>query len=324
MQKRLLLLLFIVTVASSAFASDNIKTAVAIMTGKPPIIDGNINPEEWNNAFWQTAFVACPGDSSAAQQSKFAIMFDKSNIYIAVLCDEIHRDKIDFYKRNDIDIWRHDSVELFFQNGIGSNKYKQFLVSAGGGCYGIDLNYDGWLKRSPFPGENRWLAAVKMTENGYAVEIEIPFSIFNCKIPENGAEWHFNILRNSTTLDSSRYSTWSPVANVNPIDFGYLIFATMDFKLVQQRVILKRKFSELDSRLKLIKLKYNTSDPAFVEKTDICLKQNNWDEINMGRTAIMHMDAELLVTFQNRLEKILKLIEALEKIHSSELLDSFF
>lgn len=99
MNKLVISILILLNASSLLTAGGTAKTAVAIKTHSSPAIDGVISAGEWDKAFWHNSFVACPGDAKARQQSRFAVMFDAENIYIAIKCAENHRDKMTYYKK---------------------------------------------------------------------------------------------------------------------------------------------------------------------------------------------------------------------------------
>jgi Carbohydrate family 9 binding domain-like len=324
MKKLIAFILIIINNIVIVSAGTYVKTDVAVKTENQPSIDGTINDQEWSKAIWRNSFVACTGDARARQQTRFAVLFDAKNIYIAVKCDESHREKMKPYSNNDIDIWRHDSLEFFLQRVSGSKKYQQFLVSAGSGRYAMKFSKGINRSKKEIP-HKEWQATAKMTSYGYAVEIKIPFALFDNKIPVNGTEWRFNIHRNAITLDSDRYSSWSPISKFHyPADFAYLIFAFSDPQLLQQRLMLKRKFNTVTSQIENMRNKYHTIDPLFASKLDVKLKNVNWSKFKKQGENIMNMDKSKLKKYAEQLSIFSLNFEKLKQFRSGYLLKSFF
>ncbi len=323
MNKSIIFILILLNSLCLLTAGGTAKTAVAIKTCNSPVIDGTINAGEWDKAFWHNSFVACPGDAKARQQSRFAVMFDAENIYIAVKCDENHRDKLTSYSKNDINIWRYDSLEVFIQKTSGI-KYQQFMVSAGGGRYAIKFE-KGIQRRKEIIPYAKWQASAEMTEYGYVVEIKIPIVLFDTESVANGAEWRFNIHRNATTLDSDRYSSWSPISRFHePADFGYLIFAVSDPQTLQRRLVLKRKSNKLVSQIENMCIKYTRFDPLFASKLNAELKNINWLEFREQSKTIMKMNKGKLDKYTEQLSVFAMNFEKLKKFRSEYLLQNFF
>ena len=323
---RLTFFVFIILGAASTVCSGGwaVKTAVAVKTAKPPVIDGRIDHGEWPpEDLWQGAFVACPGDAPARQQTCFTIMFDKQNIYIAAKCNEIHINKIKTYTKNEIDIWRHDSLEFFIQRNENRKQYQQFLVSVGGGRFGLKFITSVMRGKQQIP-LNTWQAAAKTNNRDYVIEAKIPFKLFNAK-PANGMEWRLNIQRNATTLDSDRYSTWSPVSKFqNPADFGYLLFAFSDSNMLQRRIVLKRRFNMLKSQVEGFHRKYVKFDPSFAANINSELKREDWDSFKQQGLKIMNMNAKQLDAFDGKLSVYTACLLRMKQSCAKYLLKKFF
>ena len=312
--KKLAILVILNATIGVILARGEAKTAVAVEATKAPIIDGKIQEGEW--PYWQNSFSACPGDAVARQQTKFAVMFDKNNIYIAVKCDEIHIDKVKIYRKNNINIWRYDGLEIFIQKPNNNNGYVQFLVSAGNGRYGLRFPTATSAFKQVIPYA-KWLARAKFNKRGYTVELKIPLSLFAGAKPQKGTEWRFNIQRNSTTPDSDRYSSWSPVSQFhNPMDFGYLIFALAD----PQRITLKRKFNQLKFQIDGFHHRYKKYDPVFASKIEAQLKQLNWVKFKQQAAQIMQLDTTLMIKFPEKLKTFSNCLEQLKQEREENLL----
>ena len=198
------------------------------------------------------------------------------------------------------------------------------MLSVGGGVYSIDLNNVSVLKRTRFP-ESKWESKTVTTDSGYATEIKIPFSVFDSDTPGNGDEWRFNILRNATTIDSDRYSTWTPMSKIHkPAEFGYIIFAVTEPELIRQRYMALRKFNKASLALQQFKNRYIKTDPEFIKTINAKLQRKNWPDIKRQSANIMNMNLESLSKFNNSIKELSHLPEELEELRSEELLDSFF
>ncbi len=323
MNKVIVFIIINIFALGSVFAEFQVKTAVAVKAGKSPVIDGVITDGEWKGAFWYNSFVAYPGDSMAKQQSRFAVMFDKENIYIVVKCDEIHINKLVPYSKDDVKIWQHDGIEFMLQCADGKKEHLQFLTSSGGGGYGLKFITKAQNSKHEIP-KSKWQRATKIHERGYIVEVKIPFALFGGKIPANGTEWRFNILRNALTLDSDRFSTWSPVSNFHdPVSLGYLIFAFSEAHLIKRRVNSKRKFNFLSSKIEIFQAKYTKFDSAFAKKLNAELKSINWSEFKADSANIMAMNKVQLEAFSEKLSTFSGSFEKLKQMRSKYLLDKF-
>jgi hypothetical protein len=109
-----------------------------------------------------------------------------------------------------------------------------------------------------------------------------------------------------------------------PADFGYLIFAFSDPQLLQQRIMLKRKFNVVISQIENMRSKYAKFDLFFIAKLDIKLKAVNWSKFKKQGRGIMKMDKAQLEKYTEQLSAFSVHFEKLKQFRSEYLLKDFF
>jgi hypothetical protein len=110
------------------------------------------------------------------------------------------------------------ALEVFLDPGRSRLKYFQFAVTAGGHKYD-GLGMDGaW--------NTFWEAKAAVGQDGYNLEIRIPFASLAVRPPSVGDVWGLNVCRHRDTT----HSTWAPVGpNFHqPAGFGQMVFGSFD------------------------------------------------------------------------------------------------
>jgi len=170
----------------------------------------------------------------------FNVLYDKSNVYLTVRCEEPDRDHLRISDDPDsLEIWQDDSVEIFFDPGLTRSRYVQILVGAGGQTV---IGYNGVYERLT---EAQW--KVDRGNNAWTMVLKVPFDTLRAH-PATGDVWGFNVYRTrrSTAKDAKQEQQgWNPTRDGYrmPHRFGQLVFgepfdrdATVESN-VQKRII---------------------------------------------------------------------------------------
>lgn len=188
-----------------------IKTAEIRFTADAPRIDGDITDAVWQTAIPIVDFIQQDPDNLAlpTENSRILLLYDRSSIYIAARLYDKNPDKIvrRMAKRDD---WMvgFDGASDWFEVNIDSRFDHQtafvFMVNAAGvkvdATVFDDSDYDAeW--------DTVWDAEVSIDDQGWTVEMEIPFSILRFTEREKmtwGIDFSRYIQRKDETI------TWMP------------------------------------------------------------------------------------------------------------------
>ncbi|MCF8415004.1 MAG: DUF5916 domain-containing protein [Crocinitomicaceae bacterium] len=199
--KILFFCLFICTINGSAQ-----KVISAFSTIEKITIDGNLDEKDWSTAQTIEDFVQFkphPGLAST-QRTQVKLMYDKDALYVAAICydsaehiSNVLCDRDDFNANIDnfqiiLDTYNDD------QNGFS------FGVSSMG------VQYDSKLTATSESVELNmvWSSAVKRTENGWELEMRIPYSAI--RFPKKEIQnWGINFYRQ--ICRNREEATWSPI-----------------------------------------------------------------------------------------------------------------
>lgn len=209
-----LILIFFQLSAFSINPEPQIKEIQAIRVGSKPIIDGIID-EIYHSVPTKatdfTTFEPRPGLPSA-YRTEVSVVYDDRAIYIAAKLYDDNPDKIikDLSPRD-----RTTNTDFF---GVTFDPFKTgltgytFIVTAAG--VQVDAKTIGDEDDSSW--NDVWKSAVKFDEDGYVIEMEIPYSAL--RFPTGNAnDWNIQFTR--SVRSSREKSFWNPV---NPEIDGFL------------------------------------------------------------------------------------------------------
>jgi len=179
-------------------------------TTVPPILDGKINPEEWQQASLVTGFHPnCGKKMGEMWPVRAYFMYDKHALYIGMQCPYTGRKtqvrSEDRVSTGDKICWTEDDIEIFLQPAGDS---KSYMLMAN-----LDGEKGDLILGSP-PGYNRdwtwrgdWQVKTNKKEDGWEVEVRIPFSAFGHKTPAEGEIWRGNFGQTCKLYDA--FVSWS-------------------------------------------------------------------------------------------------------------------
>jgi hypothetical protein len=187
--------------ALTALSFNNPSGTIAVRTSTPPVIDGSLNDPAWEKAPVATGFHQYEphNDRPASFETHVRVLYDDNSIYIGAYLFDPSPDSIltELGLRDSGDNLNADRfwVDINpFNDGINGFR---FQVSASG--VQTDLNMSGSGSGGGFRRGDRnwdavWESAVKIAEDGWYVEIAIPYSAL--RFPRGEVhEWGINFWR---------------------------------------------------------------------------------------------------------------------------------
>jgi len=199
------------------------------MTDSPPEIDGELNDSCWQYAVAVTDFViyAMLVPMTCLDQTIVHICYDKNALYVAY---ENAESKTGSYKvdetQRDGKVWEDDEDELFLDTNLDRYSYYQFITSVANVQYDA---IDGAEYRKEWNGEYR--SATKEFDNGWVLEMAIPFASIETVAPDTGTVWGVNFCRHQ--FGGGRLGQWQNWSGIlfgtfnQPGKFGDMIFGGM-------------------------------------------------------------------------------------------------
>ena len=223
---------------SSSRAADVLQVAATRLTDQavPPAVDGRVNDEAWlniapyDNFTQQDPIEGAP----ASERTEVRVIFDKSNVYIGIICFDSEPGKIIVNQsRRDADLTETDAVIVVFdtfndnQNAFvfGTNPLGieyDGQVSGEGQTSGITQGQSGTSgsQRGTISAFNAnwdgdWRVKASVTERGWEAEMAIPLKTLRYATGDNRT-WGFNVKRNIRRKNEQVY--------LSPIQRGFDVY----------------------------------------------------------------------------------------------------
>lgn len=213
----------------------NIKKELAALRINEKIsTDAQFNEESWQKVKPTVGFVQYEPKPNIPSifESEVRVLYDDINIYIAAQLFDPHPDSIlKEITTRDARNGNHETFSVIIDTYQDGNNAQVFRVTSAG--VQIDSRYLAGVKED-ISWNVVWESAVKITQNGWNVELAIPFSALRfANVKEQN--WHINFLRSIRRLRQE--TAWNPL---NPTNAN----------LVQQCGIL-RGISDIKSPIRL-------------------------------------------------------------------------
>ena len=185
-------------------------TTVEVQT--PPEIDGFLDDEAWDTVPWEGGFQMFePYDNRPpSQETRFKVVFDKENIYVAIRAFDTAPDSIvsRLTRRDEID---GDMVAFQFDSYHDLQTAFTFLVSAAGSRADFFVSSDGENEDETWNAI--WWTKTQIDDQGWTMEAKIPFSQLRFD-RSSGGVWGFQLARE--IYRNSETSLWQPMSKESP------------------------------------------------------------------------------------------------------------
>ena len=164
-------------------------------TEQAPVINGELGIEEWDRATQvELAYNINPGDSIPAPVRTTAYMMeDGDNIYVAFKASDPDPEKILAYIRDRDKIFQDDFVGIIIDTFNDERRGFEFFVNAMGSQG--DLTRDDTLNNEDSSWDTVWDSAGQVVDDGYVVEMAIPFRALRFAPDLDQQTWGIQFLR---------------------------------------------------------------------------------------------------------------------------------
>ena len=210
--------LFIIILISLAnYAQTPIKDSIirkkisAVRIDKPVKIDGILDDEEWKDIPIAKDFIELRPNNGKPEnpdfKSEVKVMYDDTGIYVGAMLYDKEPSKIskELTERDGIE---NDDFFVLFINGYNDKQQslELFVTAAGVQADSKITNENG----EDFSWNGIWYSGVKILENGWSVEMKIPFS--ELRFPKKtNQDWGINFFRQINRTKTAY--TWNHVNN---------------------------------------------------------------------------------------------------------------
>ncbi len=202
-------------------------------------LDGKLDEPAWARAVTTQSFVNTMTGASAEPTVTVKTLWDDEQLYVAFeVADDFLKSS---FTKNEDHLWEQDAVEIMIDPDADGKNYFELQVSPANKSF--DTRYDSRRIPKPF-GHMDWSSDLKSgvalrgklnddePDQGYTVEIAIPFKAFAAGEPKHEAPkaadtWRANFYVMDERKDGSRAVGWSAprVGDFHvPQRFGKLVF----------------------------------------------------------------------------------------------------
>jgi len=168
----------------------------AVRIDVPVVLDGLLNEPVWNEAEPVSDFTQreLHEGEEATEKTEVRVLYDKDNLYIGVVCYDSEPGRIIHKElKRDGDLRADDNVAFIldtyrdFRSGfcfsVNPNGARFDALISSGGRWGLNEDWNGV-----------WDAAAAIGDEGWSVEVVIPFKTLRFPVSENSS-WGFNLRR---------------------------------------------------------------------------------------------------------------------------------
>jgi hypothetical protein len=184
-------------------------TATAARATGPIVIDGRFDEESWAHSQAITELIQRdPNEGQpATERTEIRILFDNRNLYFAIYCyDSNPRGIVATELRRDDDLETDDSFEIMIDTFHDHRNGYRFRVNALGTMRDEAVTGEGQARNANW--DEQWEASGRITEDGWLVEIAIPFKAMRFATNNGGpVEWGINFHR--TVMRKNEELFWS-------------------------------------------------------------------------------------------------------------------
>jgi hypothetical protein len=183
-------------------------------TVKAPKIDGKISEDVWGKSVALSQFVKTLTGLASDIKTDVKLMWNNKFLYIAMVATD--SDISSQFTKNDEDLWKEDSFEIFLMPG--DDKY-----------FDIQINPKGLVMDSFLPkyhqDKKEWSSNIKIStridgsfndaksgDKSWTAEMAIPFAALvkeGITPPSDGSTWKANFFRIDKNGQDTQYSAWS-------------------------------------------------------------------------------------------------------------------
>lgn len=203
MSKKILFLLLLSFATLSHVCPQNERPTIpAVQVSEPPVLDGDLSDACWQQAPSVSDFYFTSDGAQASEPTTAWVCYDQENIYVAFHCRDSQPDKIvTQQKKRGGDIDTDDWVGLDLACYLDRDPIVWFYVSAGG--VQVESLESGDVSKIEWKGD--WNAASGRVDDGYVVEMAVPFAIL--QYDPNQTDMGIAFLRHHARTN---HTWWSP------------------------------------------------------------------------------------------------------------------
>ncbi len=184
--------------------------AAALRTDAPPTVDGRLDDPVWREARPLSGFVQSRPNTGAPATENTVVYFvyDDRALYIGAICHDSEPDRYFISSlKQDFNSGSSDVFGVALDTYLDRRNGFMFLVNPGGALKDVQLFDDSRSENQAWEGPIR--VETTSDDEGWTVEIEIPFSTLRFNPSEEDQTWGLQILRRIRRKAEDTF--WAPL-----------------------------------------------------------------------------------------------------------------
>jgi len=206
-------------------------TVLVPLVKKPPTIDGEIEPGEWDNLTKLGWFCSLRGNAGHIKAEKITVFLGYDKKYLYLLVRTPYSGKLNYrsWKLFDMPLWGEESWEIFIHPPFtGTPDFCQLI--------GNPASDQADLKMLDLRWNGRWDWKAVVTEKEWTAEFRADFLGIGTPVPVPGDVWTFNMV--NTDADAG----WCWTQRYNDTgSFGRLIFGSDSFSIKPGPLLVEKE-----------------------------------------------------------------------------------
>ena len=155
-------------------AAEQSSKAVTAVAARGLSVDGDLSEPAWRAGPWYEGFTVPGSRDLASPTTRFAVRFDDSRLYVAVVASEpkVAAIRHAAASRDGKGIFRDDCVEFMIDPTGDRVRYYHFAVSASGALYDAERRQGGHVASKEW--DSSASVAARIDPQGFSVEVGVP------------------------------------------------------------------------------------------------------------------------------------------------------
>ena len=185
-------------------------TAAALRTDTPPTVDGRLDEPVWQQAQPLTGFIQSRPDTGAPATENTVVYFlhDERALYIGAICYDSEPDRYFVSSlKQDFNSGSSDVFGVTLDTYLDRRNGFMFLVNPEGALKDVQIFDDSRSENQAWEGPIR--VETTRHDEGWTVEVEIPFSTLRFNPSEEDQTWGLQILRRIRRKSEDTF--WAPL-----------------------------------------------------------------------------------------------------------------
>jgi hypothetical protein len=185
------------------------RVATAVYTDTPITVDGKLDDPAWEKADVIGSFTQKEPEEgkTLSQRTEVRILYNKQYLYFGAYCHDSQTDRILINDiTHDFDFLDEDYFAIVLDTFNDDRNGYYFGTTPIGGQRDVQFSEEGRIQNVNWDGV--WYAEARRLDDGYVVEIAIPFNTLRFS-RENVQTWGVNLIRR--LRGRNEYGTWAPL-----------------------------------------------------------------------------------------------------------------